>query len=553
MRRKVTGIILCITMLIASLVFAPTSLAADETPYQIVRVKLSIGKPAAVPFHIDGNYSVAQDESITLARQDYTVSLNSGVLSLKYGETVLYSGTEIRLVQHAPTDGLNNFIQLNNAVYGYCNYLGDLVFSIYNGYIRVINHVYIEDYLYSVVPYEMSNSWPMEALKAQAVSARSYASTYSGKIIDDTSGYQVYKSYNPTYARAKQAVDETSKTVLVCDGDIIRTYFSASNGGITEITQHVWNASLPLKPYQVIKEDPYDIANPASSQELLIFPKTVTDSSPITYQYSSSGAMVTGSGSEAATAARYLRASCLPAVTEKGYIAGVTDDVQIVSIEGFVLHTLGEKHHIPDYNGNNLCIMYENADVTMTVLAYRYSDGGGSAVTLGDCNDDGEIDLNDYMRIRLYILGLTTLDAHSILAADVNSDGVIELEDYMLIRMHILGLKDLSQQSIPGDLVQEPVTVTFTIGLNEFHNSKGLYCAFSRNLRLFVVEETDTAFNLYHRRYGHGIGLSQRGAQQRANKGQTYQDILSFYYPNTTYGVLDISAPVLTAIDSAPS
>ena len=552
MRRKITGVILCIAMLIASLVFAPASLATGDTPYQIVRVKLSMGTPTSVPFYLDGNYSVAQDESIILPRQAYTVTLNSGVLSLKYGETVLYSGTEIRLVQHTPTDGLNNFIRLKNDEYGYRNYLGDLQFIIYDGYIRVINHVYLEEYLYGVVPYEMSDSWPIEALKSQAVCARTYAVRYIDEDgtydLVDTPTHQVYKGYNPDNTTAIAAVDQTAKTTLMYDGNFVQTFYSASNGGYTEIPQHLWSATATLYPYHVIQQDPYDAANPYSSQELLIFPKSVSDSSPITYQYSSSGTMVTGSGSEADNAERYLKASCLSAVAAQGYIAGVTGDVQIVSVDGFVPHTLAEQHDIPDYNGNT-CVMYENADVTMTVLASRYDET--DVQMLGDINGDDEITVTDYTAARLYILGLMPLDDTQLAAADVNGDGQITITDYTSIRLDILGLMPIEQG--PGNLVQEPVTVTFTIDLHEFDDEDGLYCAFNRSLRLFVVEETDTSFNLYYRRYGHGIGLSQRGAQQRANDGQTYQDILSFYYPNTTYGVLDISAPTLSAIDPAPS
>ena len=66
-------------------------------------------------------------------------------------------------------------------------------------------------------------------------------------------------------------------------------------------------------------------------------------------------------------------------------------------------------------------------------------------------------------------------------------------------------------------LIQEPVTVTATINLHELDKSGGLYQAFTNtSLRLFAVEETDTSWNIYHRRYGHGVGMSQRGAQTRA-------------------------------------
>ena len=87
--------------------------------------------------------------------------------------------------------------------------------------------------------------------------------------------------------------------------------------------------------------------------------------------------------------------------------------------------------------------------------------------------------------------------------------------------------------------IQEEVTVDFTINMHEFDDMDGLYTGRSTiaSLRLFVVVETDTSWNLYHRRYGHGVGLSQRGAQTRAKAGHTYEEILQFYYPNTYFEV----------------
>ncbi len=551
MRQRITGIIICMLAVMAFFFSAPSSQAADDSSYQIIRVKLSMGEPTKVPFYVDGNYSVQQNDTV-LQRQAYTISLSNGKLYLKYGTTTIYSGTTIRLVRHTTTDGYNNFIRLKNAEHGYCNYLGDLVFSIIDGeYIRIVNHLYIEHYLYGVVPYEMSNSWPLEALKSQAVAARTYATRYisdSGTYdVVDTATHQVYKGYNPTYANAKNAVSETSRLVLKCNGKLVETFYSASNGGITEISQHVWSSTATLKPYQVIQLDKYDTANDYSSQEVLIFPKKVTDSDKITYQYSESGGMVTGTDSEASNAARYLRASCLSAVAKKGYIAGVTGDVSIVAIKNFVPHTLEEQHDIKDYNGNNICICYEEADVTMTVLAKRYADGDSA----GDCDGDGEITISDYTLIRLHILGLKELESAYIEAADVDGDGEITISDYTLVRLDILGLKDIVSHNT-GDLVEERVTVTFTIDLHQFDKTDGKYQAFNRSLRLFVVEETDDSFNLYHRRYGHGIGLSQRGAQQRANSSKTsvntYDKILGFYYPNTDLYKLSVNSPTLTAV-----
>lgn len=480
MRRKLICAILCVSLLLL-LMPGITVSAADNS---IVHVELSLGRPAAIPFYIDGNYSVA---GIPLERQLYNAKLKGGVVNLYLGNAVVASGASLTLEQHSPTDGRNNFVwmNINNKAY-----LGNIEFIASDGGIRAINHVYIEDYLYGVLPYEMSDSFPIEALKAQAVAARGYAQRNIAGILSDTSADQVYGGFNPAYSNSIQAVNATAKTVLTYNGQIIETFYSASNGGYTDIPQHVWSATNPVLPYHVIQLDPYDVQNPYSRQEVLIFPKVITDTNRISYLRSDGGTMVPGDGSEAPKAEEYLKAAALPAVAAQGYIAGGTGDIQIIGINSIAAHThdttRSQKHGgVPgvyngnDYNGTNGCVDFVNANVNMTVLASK---------------------------------------------------------------------------SVTPDL-KEPVTVDFVIDMHQF-DTGGPYAAFyygDSTLRLFVVEQTETSWNIYHRRYGHGIGLSQRGAQQRANAGIGYAEILGFYFPNTALTQLAYDRPALTPISPPDS
>ena len=73
------------------------------------------------------------------------------------------------------------------------------------------------------------------------------------------------------------------------------------------------------------------------------------------------------------------------------------------------------------------------------------------------------------------------------------------------------------------------------------------YKAFNKDsLRIFVIEDEGTGFSIAQKRYGHGCGLSQRGAQQRANSTDsnvnTYDKILSFYYPRDDAYNVDLQA-----------
>ena len=141
----------------------------------------------------------------------------------------------------------------------------------YRGFFRVetqddgllaINIVPMEQYLYGVVPREMPASWPMEALKAQAVAARTYAlrnmNQRSGARYDvvSTQLNQVYGGLSDEQRRASQAVDATRGQVITYNGAPILAAYHSSSGGHTENVENVWGYPLP---YLVgVKDVDYD-------------------------------------------------------------------------------------------------------------------------------------------------------------------------------------------------------------------------------------------------------------------------------------------------------
>lgn len=132
------------------------------------------------------------------------------------------------------------------------------------GFVRVVNVVPIEDYLRGVVPCEVSASWPIEALKAQAVAARSYAlSSHAASSDFDlfaTVASQYYGGHDREARATDAAVSATRGLVAMSTGSIARTYFFASSGGRTEAVQNVWGG--PSVPYLPSVDDPYDILAP---------------------------------------------------------------------------------------------------------------------------------------------------------------------------------------------------------------------------------------------------------------------------------------------------
>ncbi len=133
------------------------------------------------------------------------------------------------------------------------------------GGVNAINAVSLEDYVAGVVSRESPSSWPLEALKAQAVAARTYAVTTSkaGAGFDqyaDTRS-QVYGGVAAETASTNQAVAATSGQVVTYEGKPVVTYFFSTSGGRTE---NVENTSLGTAPKPWLKSvaDPYDGVSP---------------------------------------------------------------------------------------------------------------------------------------------------------------------------------------------------------------------------------------------------------------------------------------------------
>lgn len=176
------------------------------------------------------------------------------------GETVVFNpDTEdfnegrIKLI---PKSGEIQFQSVNRGV-GTPSYGGTIEVSRYDEGIVVVNEVGIEDYLKKVVPSEMPSGFNLEALKCQAVCARSYAYTelsnnyYSayGAHIDDSIQFQVYNN-SPRAESTDTAVDETAGQVLSYNGEVVKTYYySTSCGSTTDVT--LWGNTTENYPYFV--------------------------------------------------------------------------------------------------------------------------------------------------------------------------------------------------------------------------------------------------------------------------------------------------------------
>lgn len=150
-----------------------------------------------------------------------------------------------------------------------------------NGQLVTLN---LEDYIIGVVSAEMPPYFHEEALKAQALTARTYAAHYvkKGRILSDTDHHQVYysedelrrmwgKQFDTYYTKVKNAVLATKGEVITYDGELIEAYFFSTSNGRTEEPKYVWGGSVPYlksveSPWDTQSAEFYDVKTMSYSQ-----------------------------------------------------------------------------------------------------------------------------------------------------------------------------------------------------------------------------------------------------------------------------------------------
>lgn len=422
--RKITAVSLVLTIILCALV--PASVTLAETGVDMVRVRLTTNNATSIVMNVTGEYFI-NENGRSFKGGSLTLRAANGAITLTHStEGELYTGASftIKRVSMAPSYGGMYF---NSRTYlGHFN-----VRLLSSGYIQVVNEVPLAHYLYGVVAYEMNNNYPLEALKAQAIAAKCYvinsinASPNAEYHIGDTSSDQVYKGYYGSAKNVIEAVDSTLDKVLTVNGKLFCTYYSASNGGETNLVTYAWPSKSVSNAGYAISTDDYDLKNSYSLRETVRIP------------INSTGTISQG---------------LYDLLVAKAYAALGVMPTGIAAITAVSMDT-------PQFNGTarNLTRVTVTYDITADIGTYR-------------------------------------------------------------------------------DLV-----VTFSA--SELYTYKAVSNA---NLRIYWGElaSDGSCYYIYHVRWGHGVGLSQRGAQQRASAGQSYQEILAFYYPGAQLASINVAAPV---------
>ena len=257
----------------------------DTYDVRKVRVLISQRNHSESTVRIYGNYAVhdAAGNALFIAQDEaaYTVKAENSAVSLysAFG-TLLYSGASVSFKEFE-SGHANNCVKVDSVSMGNKDtdrtYRGDMniyYFDKTGSYSKrwaglyLVNNVYMEDYIQGVVAAEMgkenkqnqAKGWPVEAQKAQAVAARTFAmnKTRSSLVFDvyDTSKSQAYFGITDW---CKAAVQATAGQILYYDNKVLRVHYTGTNGGDTEVTANYWGEGETGCGKESVREDIYDL------------------------------------------------------------------------------------------------------------------------------------------------------------------------------------------------------------------------------------------------------------------------------------------------------
>ena len=224
--------------------------------------QITIGsKVSATLINSFNNQPIQKTKSFDL----YNIQNIKGLISISNKQTNTKLGAFRGPIKLIP-DKKNSLVKCNNRWYR-----GELVALISRDKtgITIVNDINLEDYLLSVVPSEIPNTWHKEVLKAQTIAARSYALGYLGRRnnkgydLESTVEDQVYLGISSEKKTTSQAVKETEGKILIDKEDrpLIALYHS-SGGGYTDSIENLWETN-EIKPSVHIQPRPdYDDKSP---------------------------------------------------------------------------------------------------------------------------------------------------------------------------------------------------------------------------------------------------------------------------------------------------
>ena len=412
-----------------------------------------------------------------------TVVLRGNQLVLHTGQTAVVMGESMKLVR-CQSD-TPSYLLLSD---GPGMYEGDLALDISSNAIRPILTINVEDYLLGVVPFEMGDSFPLEALKAQAVTARTYALRKSGSSgaydVEDTTNVQAYRGRTTNSPLSEQAVTETAGLCGVYRGALAQCFYSASNGGQTELGQHVWPTSDPdAYGYMDMRDDPYDLENRNSVVKRYTLHKKPGEK---------------GIGTA-------LHQALVEAMAPQLAALGIEADSELVRFD----EIQSVEAVTPKFDGDSRLMTELRFTVKISTRSYTFRQTPTPEASAAP-----------------------TPDESFATPAPTQTPAPTATPSFS-----------------PYKKVKDAVTVTlpiFTTG----EQAMGLSINVAQN-EMITVSDIGSDFMIESRRFGHGVGMSQRGAEQMARQYNiNYEQILAFYYPGMGLVSFDTQSAPLPTLDA---
>ena len=379
-------------------------------------------------------------------------------------------------------------------------YYGAFEYSRDGGGVAVINGVNMEDYIRGVIPYEMSGSWPLEALKAQAICARTYAYANLGKHKADgfdlcnTTDCQVYYGTGSANERTDQAVLETAGMYLTYAGELITAYYYSSNGGASEDSENVWNEALPyLRAVRDEFEQQTNVSHTDWTYEI-----TLADITDILRER---GNEFTGSIVHAY--ATYTDAGNMKSLT---FIDSAGQEIvytgercrSLFNVSGYNIHVYSQRFIFEDKYAMRI---ESNAEITNVGAGSVSAPSGG-------------------------VYGSADIASSSVLTGNGTVSGANQY--------------GVSAPVLSSSGTDDADTVTTISGASGFHLSSsgnGTVTGTVSADSLPIPESCSGTFIIRGSGNGHNVGLSQYGAKAMAELGYTYTQILTYYYTGVTISV----------------
>ena len=243
---KVNNFFLFLVICICSLlIFSNSVLAAEKQP--ILRVGIFLNQ-IEVNVGGDGAFKVYNLKSNSLVSEEHNKIVK--LLPHDKGIDILEKGVYSGPIKITPVGNTKIMVVFNGQKY---RYRGNIEIDIdkEHGKLNIINIVGIEEYLYGVLKKEISPRWPAEALKAQAIAARTFAIFNMNKYIDKgynicaSTNSQAYGGVNHEDPLTNKAVNETRGVIMTYKGNPINAVYHSDSGGYTEDSENVWGSFLP--------------------------------------------------------------------------------------------------------------------------------------------------------------------------------------------------------------------------------------------------------------------------------------------------------------------